>query len=56
MALDHPCEDCQPLKIPYPDASDQGDPAKMEQNWKELERYIWYFITNCLCCNCGGGG
>lgn len=56
MAFDRPCEDCQPLKLPWMSPEDMADPQKLLENFKELERYSNYVIKNCLCCECGGGG
>lgn len=59
MALPRPCDDCQPLKLPWTEPSDFMDPTqaaiKLAENFKELERYSNYVIKNCLCCSCGGG-
>lgn len=47
---------CSALRVPWPDAADQGDPQKMAENWKALERWAGNLVKYCLCEDCGGGG
>ena len=53
MAAPHD-PDCKPLHIPWPEEADQGDPAKMAENWRALMQWSSYLVKNCLCENCGG--